>query len=444
MRLRAAYYDTADRHLQRHGATLRRRSGGHDAGWHLKLPADDDDARIELHVESRASRVPRELGDLVKGIRLGQRLEATARLETRRARHEILNDSGELLAEVADDDVLATPLLDGAEASGWREVEVELGRAGDETTLKSVNKALRKAGFRPSGHESKYARAVGEPPTRRRPPRLAGLVDDYLQQQYHALGEEDVHLRLGDNRVHKMRVAVRRIRSTIRVFGDLFDETSASSLDAELTWLAEMLGRARDLDIVHERLTARVAGLPSQLIVGPVAADVEASLSADRADAGAAVESAMNGRRYQALPQMIDQWRAAPPRSDANPKSSAVAEYVESSGSKVRRRLRKAIKSGANEDFHRARKAAKRHRYAAELAEPLMGKPAAEVVARAKLLQDELGELQDSVASSSVLLDLGVRVGGRARRNGLSYGIMHGQEQVAADEIRRRLAEKYG
>ena len=37
--LEAEYYDTADLRLMRAGITLRRRRGGHDQGWHLKLPA---------------------------------------------------------------------------------------------------------------------------------------------------------------------------------------------------------------------------------------------------------------------------------------------------------------------------------------------------------------------------------------------------------------------
>ena len=36
--LEAEYYDTGDLRLIRAGITLRRRRGGHDAGWHLKLP----------------------------------------------------------------------------------------------------------------------------------------------------------------------------------------------------------------------------------------------------------------------------------------------------------------------------------------------------------------------------------------------------------------------
>jgi CHAD domain-containing protein len=40
--LDAVYYDTEDLRLIRAGVTLRRRTGGEDAGWHLKLPAGAD------------------------------------------------------------------------------------------------------------------------------------------------------------------------------------------------------------------------------------------------------------------------------------------------------------------------------------------------------------------------------------------------------------------
>src|SRR5207247_2304744 len=90
-RLRAVYYDTADRHLQRHSVTLRRRVGGDDAGWHVKLPAET--GRLELRVDARSTTVPRELSDLVKGVRLGQPLAVTAALETVRTRHQLLDGS---------------------------------------------------------------------------------------------------------------------------------------------------------------------------------------------------------------------------------------------------------------------------------------------------------------------------------------------------------------
>src|SRR5258708_2331788 len=47
--LRAEYYDTDDLRLIRNGITLRRRTGGNDAGWHLKLPLGGD-SRSEIRL----------------------------------------------------------------------------------------------------------------------------------------------------------------------------------------------------------------------------------------------------------------------------------------------------------------------------------------------------------------------------------------------------------
>src|SRR4051794_30840 len=41
-RLEATHFDTADLRLASAGLTLRRRTGGDDAGWHLKIPAGSD------------------------------------------------------------------------------------------------------------------------------------------------------------------------------------------------------------------------------------------------------------------------------------------------------------------------------------------------------------------------------------------------------------------
>jgi len=47
--LDATYYDTEDLRLARAHITLRRRVGGSDAGWHLKLPAGRDRRRSNAH-----------------------------------------------------------------------------------------------------------------------------------------------------------------------------------------------------------------------------------------------------------------------------------------------------------------------------------------------------------------------------------------------------------
>jgi CHAD domain-containing protein len=195
---------------------------------------------------------------------------------------------------------------------------------------------------------------------------------------------------------------------------------------------------------VRGRLTDTIEQLPAELLLGPVAADLTSVLASDCGDAGRAVEAAMSGRRYQSLLLAIDSWRTSPPRTKLDPKTSAVSQYVDKAEKKARKRLSTALASGVDDDYHRARKAMKRYRYASELAEPQLGKAGAKAAGWAERLQDELGALQDTVTSSAVLLEIGRCLGTQPRRNGFSYGLMYGREQKAADEIRRQLAKDYG
>ena len=69
--LEAVYFDTAERDLASNRITLRRRTGGLDAGWHLKLPAGSD-ARTEVRMplgSGAPDQVPTELLDVVLGHR---------------------------------------------------------------------------------------------------------------------------------------------------------------------------------------------------------------------------------------------------------------------------------------------------------------------------------------------------------------------------------------
>ncbi|HWJ52738.1 MAG TPA: CHAD domain-containing protein, partial [Propionibacteriaceae bacterium] len=68
------------------------------------------------------------------------------------------------------------------------------------------------------------------------PQSLADLVGAYLAEQCAVIIEAEPKLRAGENVIHVTRVAVRRLRSTIRVFADLFDEAKAAQLEEELVW----------------------------------------------------------------------------------------------------------------------------------------------------------------------------------------------------------------
>lgn len=175
-RLRAVYFDTPDFRLLTAKLTLRRRTGGTDAGWHLKLPAGAD-SRREVHAPlGRSTRqVPARLAELVTRWSGGQPLQPIARLATTRRVRWLAGQDGQVLAEIADDLVrgsLPGPARPGAaagpagpggpqwqEVSRWREVEVELG-TGRRDLLDSVGELLLRAGAAPSAAASKLNRLL--------------------------------------------------------------------------------------------------------------------------------------------------------------------------------------------------------------------------------------------------------------------------------------------
>ncbi|MGO8891290.1 MAG: CYTH domain-containing protein [Streptosporangiaceae bacterium] len=94
--LDAIYYDTADLRLIGAGITLRRRTGGEDAGWHLKLPAGADTRdEIRLPLTSTDGAVPEELAALVRAYTRGVALAPVVRIQTRRRVLRLLDGTGQ-------------------------------------------------------------------------------------------------------------------------------------------------------------------------------------------------------------------------------------------------------------------------------------------------------------------------------------------------------------
>jgi inorganic triphosphatase YgiF len=162
--LSATYFDTDDLELIKHKITLRRRVGGDDEGWTLKLPVRKD-TRQELHVpldEGAAGSVPARLAAQVKDITAGHALRPIAILDTERTVVPVAGPAGDARAEVADDRVTAIRLDEtDSEPMTWREIEVEAKSPDSADLLETIGKALREAGARPSASGSKLARVLG-------------------------------------------------------------------------------------------------------------------------------------------------------------------------------------------------------------------------------------------------------------------------------------------
>jgi inorganic triphosphatase YgiF len=160
--LSATYFDTAGQLLAASKITLRRRTGGTDEGWHLKLPAGAG-ARREVHAPLGAADepVPGELTARVAEVTGGQPLAPIATLDTERTVVTLRADDGRVVAEVADDLVTARRHADGGSLR-WREVEVEVPVA-DPALQRAAADLLLAAGARPAGHGSKLARLLDAP-----------------------------------------------------------------------------------------------------------------------------------------------------------------------------------------------------------------------------------------------------------------------------------------
>ena len=158
--LEAVYFDTPALVLAARRITLRRRTGGADEGWHLKLPAGADRGE-EIHAPlGQPETVPEELSDHLQVLIRGDELVPVARLSTRRTTYR-LGPGGEHLADFADDHVHAEALRPPGPAVDWREWELELvhGTAG---LFEAAAATLTSTGASHSAYPSKIARALGD------------------------------------------------------------------------------------------------------------------------------------------------------------------------------------------------------------------------------------------------------------------------------------------
>ncbi|MGA5805483.1 CHAD domain-containing protein [Streptomyces cellulosae] len=470
--LDATYYDTADQRLAASSVTLRRRTGGADAGWHLKFPVAPgvrDEIRAPL-----SDTLPEELAALVRSRVRDRELRPVVRLRSDRDVRHLLDDQDRLLAEVSVDTVHAERLTGEGGEARWTEIEVELADDGDPAFLDKVEKRLRKAGVRPSSSSSKLARALAETapaagpsarreaagtppatapeaaPRRKHRPRPDGTpvtagdhVLAYVRAQRDALVELDPAVRQDvPDAVHRMRVATRRLRSTFRSFRAVLDRAATDPVAADLKWLAAELGKDRDQEVLAERLTQALGKLTPDQVTGPVAERLAAWSEARHQGAHHEVVAILDSRRYLSLLDTLDALLADPPlrkKAAARP-GKVLAKAVHKDFGKLAGLVEHALElpPGQERDtaLHEARKKTKRTRYAAEAAVPALGGRAEEAVRDMKALQGLLGDHQDSVMARRTLRELAA-VAHAAGESDFTYGVLY-----AGEAHRARVAEE--
>ncbi len=460
--LLATYFDTADLALATAGVVLRRRTGGEDAGWHLKLPMHG--ARLEIAVPpGRAVRNPPvALRRVVAGLVRDEPLVPVVTIRTDRAAHRLHDEQGLVLAEVADDRVSAEsvdPEAPGPALVTWREAEVELVAGGREL-LEEAAELLTSVGARPSDSSSKLARALGDrlvvrvpvlpSPTKKGP--AADVIQLRLLEQVAALRRLDPWVRHdAPEAVHDMRVTVRRLRHAMASYRRFLDHDVAQPLRDELGWLAALLGGPRDAEVLHEVLRNLVAEEPTGLVRGPVVVridrDVREQYDAARADLIAGLASA----RYLDLVDRLVAFADEPAwtKRAHKPARKVLPPGLDRDWKRLRARVEEVARLAAADDhaahadlLHGVRKAAKRVRYAAEPLVPLYDDNALGMVRAHEQIQTLLGDHHDRTEAQRALLELGDRAAA-AGEDGFTYGLLYARIDARSADTAREFEQAW-
>ena len=452
--LRAVYYDTEDLRLIRNGITLRRRVGGHDEGWHVKLPISTSKAweREEIRLPL-ADFVPPELADIVMPVTRGGRLEPQATVLTQRTPLEVTDAEGRVRAEIVDDRVeVRSPT---GRVVAFREIEVEAtDPAADTSVMDAIADALIEHGARPSTM-SKAAGVLG--PRAQLPPDLPhlpmpgpqGVAADAMISALSGYARHLVVADIGVRRsapdaVHQVRVACRRLRSALRAFGPLFDPAVIEPIREELAWLAAELGPWRDTEVIADRLGRRVAEVGAdEEVVAYLTRHFTTRLVDARLGALAALRS---DRHNLLLDDLVDLVRNPPLRSEG---FLPVRETMPPLAWRTWRSLRRAVRSleldSPADEWHEVRIKAKRARYAVEIASGVFGDPVTRLAERLSVVTDALGEHQDAHVAQSVLRALVHRDGTPASSTPpptapVAFALGRMYEMEMASEIQARIA----
>ncbi len=187
--------------------------------------------------------------------------------------------------------------------------------------------------------------------------------------------------------VHDLRVAARRLRMALVLLADKPDGRRARRARRMLHDLAAAAGRGRDLDVGIAILEA-----------SPASADegherLRRSLSASRSRARVLSREALLDLDVARLRRDLRACAAATP-VDREVVTERVAALRHREEERIEREISSTHRRPHPEALHRARRSARRLRYAAELVDLLDGTPSG-VPDRWRAMQTRLGEIQD-------------------------------------------------
>ena len=207
--------------------------------------------------------------------------------------------------------------------------------------------------------------------------------------------------------VHQARVALRRMRSALRMFSDVIGADLATRLRDELGEAGAALGEARDWDVFA------TVGLPAALKAfgdPAIARSMRARAGRRRASLREAARAALRSARYAHVILDVARWLA----QEEAVAPAGIVPLAQFAARLIRKRHKRVLDAArrlaelSSEERHRVRIEAKRLRYGADgLAALFKEGPALRYLAAVAGLQDVLGALNDSVTAARLTRELG-------------------------------------
>lgn len=410
----STYFDTPQGDLRQARISLRIREGGAKRVQTLKR--GDGFAREEHEKPIEGEGLDLTLTALKDALPAAKRATLAPIFTVRVVRRQRTFEYGGATIEMAVDE---GEVQAGERTRRISEVELEL-KAGDCDPMFDLARELSKTAPLYLSFDGKASQGQGLIDGTDRSPRrhdkaplargltAAGAFQAIARNTLVQIAANGVVLREADSveAVHQLRVAVRRLRSTISTFKTLTDDGRADDIVSELRWLAGACDEARDFDV----FAADVAKFDDPALdLSPLLAAVEAARARGHAKACAAVASG----RFRELVLETTAWVETGAWLTQGGKASAKRRDMPADrfAAKALERRRKALlKRGADLEGqddagrHEARIAAKKLRYAAEAFAALFDAEAAKAFTKSlKRLQEQLGLMNDAAVAAALV-----------------------------------------
>lgn len=200
--------------------------------------------------------------------------------------------------------------------------------------------------------------------------------------------------------IHQVRVATRRLRAALQLFGPFLSAPKPEMLREELAWIAFTAGAVRELDVSEEviRACAKKIHVEAGKNLDPLWRHLKACRHNEHRKLAAELRSA----RYHKLVRALGGPFSINARGDA-PLAAVAVDLVRPIVHKMVAAGEKAEAKPAAATLHRLRVSLKRSRYALEMLRPLAGRKLAKPLERLEAMQEVLGRYHDAVVAAGVI-----------------------------------------